>query len=111
MAKVVTYANNARQCFCQIKFESGERVLISISGPPQAAVKIFKLFLGSIPTQTVWQCTAAMSGGFDQYVHKLHLMFPEVEHPLDSFRNHLLRCKSVVEARQSLRAIEQNISL
>jgi hypothetical protein len=43
MGKVVTYANNDRQCLCQIKFESGERVLISIAGPPNAGVKIMKL--------------------------------------------------------------------
>ena len=62
MAKVVTYANNGRQCFCQIKFESGERILISIAGPPNAGVKIMKLLLGFIPTQTVWEYTAAMAG-------------------------------------------------
>ena len=53
MGEVVTYANNSQQCYCQIKFESGERVLISISGPPNAGVKIMKLLFGIIPTQIV----------------------------------------------------------
>lgn len=110
MAKVVTYANNASQCFCQIKFESGERVLISIAGPPNAGVKIMKLLLGLIPTETVWECSASLAGGFDKYIHKLQLMFPEVKHPLDSFRDRLLPCKSVSEAREYLLAAERSAS-
>src|SRR6266480_1316781 len=110
MGKVVTYANNNRQCFCQIKFDSGERVLISITGRPNAGVKIMKLRFGIIPTQTVWECSAAMAGGFDNWIHKLHLMFPEVEHPLDSIRDHLLTCKSISEARDSLLAVQQSAS-
>ena len=111
MAKVVTYANNSSQCFCQIKFESGDRVLISIAGPPNAGVKIMKLLFGIIPTETIWECTAAMAGGFDSYVHKLHLMFPELKHPLDSIRDHLLTCKSIPEARDSLLKIQRAASL
>jgi hypothetical protein len=110
MAKVVTYANNSSQCFCQIKFESGERVLISIAGPPNAGVKVMKLLLGLIPTETVWECSAALAGGFDKYIHKLQLMFPEVKHPLDSFRDRLLPCKSVSEAREYLLAAERSAS-
>jgi len=53
MAEVVAYANNSCQCVCQIKFESGERVLSSIAGLPNAGVKIMKLLFGNIPTQTV----------------------------------------------------------
>ena len=104
MGKVVTYANNSRQCFCQIKFESGDRVLISIAGPPNAGVKIIKLLFGIIPTQTVWECSAAKAGGFDSYVHKLHRMFPELKHPLDSIRDRLLICKSIPEARDTLQS-------
>ena len=110
MGKVVTYANNNRQCFCQIKFESGERVLISISGPPKAAVQIMRLLLGVIPVQMVWECSAAKAGGFDKYVHELHVMFPEFKHPLDSFRDYLLGCKSIAEARDSLLALQRTAS-
>ncbi|OGA79134.1 MAG: hypothetical protein A3G81_00280 [Betaproteobacteria bacterium RIFCSPLOWO2_12_FULL_65_14] len=110
MGSVVSYANNSRQCFCQIKFESGERVLISIAGPPNAGVKIMKLLLGLIPTQTVWECTAAMAGDFDSYVHRLHLMFPEVKHPLDSIRDRLLACRSIPEARDSLLKVQRTVS-
>ncbi len=111
MGKVVNYAKNPRQCFCQIKFESGERVLISIAGPPNAGVKVMKLLFGFIPTQTVWECSAAMAGGFDSYVQKLNLMFPEPKHPLDSFRDRLLACTSIAEARDALLAVERDASL
>ena len=110
MGKVVAYANNSRQCFCQIKFETGERVLISIAGPPNAGVKVIKLLFGIIPTQTVWECSAAMAGGFDNYVHKLHVMFPELKHPLDSLRDRLLSCKSIPEAKTALLAVQRSAS-
>lgn len=110
MAQVVTYANNSSQCFCQLKFESGERVLISFAGPPSAGVKVMKLLLGVIPTETVWECSAATSGGFDGYIHRLQLMFPEAKHPLDSFRDHLLPYKSIAEAKEFLLATERKAS-
>jgi hypothetical protein len=110
MGKVVAYTNNSRQCFCQIKFESGERILISIAGQPNAGVKIMKLLFGIIPTQTIWECSAAMAGGFDNYIHKLHLMFPELKHPLDSIRDCLLACRSVPEAKDALLMTQRNSS-
>jgi hypothetical protein len=109
-ATVVTYAKNSRQCFCQLKFENSERVLISISGPPNAGVKIIKLLFGVIPIQTVWECTAATAGDFDSYVHMLHLMFPEIQHPLDSFRDHLLDCVSIADARESLLKLQRAVA-
>jgi hypothetical protein len=108
MGTVVAYANDQRHCFCQIKFESGERVLISVSGPPNAAVKIYKLLFGALPIGTVWECSAAKTGGFDNYVHKLHVMFPEVAHPLDSIRDRLLKCTSIDEAVKALLATERH---
>ena len=110
MGSVVTYANNSRQCFCQIKFESGERISISIAGPPNAGVKIMKLLLGMIPTETVWECTAAMTGDFDSYVRRLNLMFRENKHPPDSIRDHLLNCRSIAEAKDSLLKRQRTIA-
>jgi hypothetical protein len=110
MGSVVNYANNSRQCFCQIKFESGERVLISMAGPPNAGVKIMKLLLGVIPTETVWECTAAKTGDFDSYVHKLHVMFPELKHPLDSIRDYLITFRSISEVRDSLLKLQRTVS-
>ncbi|OFW09675.1 MAG: hypothetical protein A3H27_00715 [Acidobacteria bacterium RIFCSPLOWO2_02_FULL_59_13] len=103
MGQVVTYAKNRKQCFCQIKFESKERVLISISGPPSAAVKILKLgFFGMVPTGIVWEYSASIAGDFDSYIHGLQLMFPDPKHPLDDIRDRLLKCKSISEAHDYL---------
>ena len=55
MTSVVTYANNERQAFCQIKFDTGERVLISIAGLPKPSVKIMRLAFGGLfPVKTIW---------------------------------------------------------
>ena len=116
MGEVVTYANNTRQCFCQIKFESGERVLISIAGAPTPSVKIMKIgFLGMIPTQTIWEYNPTMAGGYEAYVRKMMLMFQdpnasEPKHPLDILRDRLLLCRSIPEARDSLFAAERSVS-
>jgi hypothetical protein len=56
VSTVVTYRNNERQCFCQIKFDTGERALISIAAAPTPSVKVLKLaFGGLIPRQTIWE--------------------------------------------------------
>jgi hypothetical protein len=116
MGEVVTYANNTRQCFCQIKFESGERVLISIAGAPTPSVKIMKIgFLGMIPTQTIWEYNPTMAGGYEAYVRKMMLMFQdpntsEPKHPLDILSDRLLPCRSIPEAQDSLFAAERSVS-
>ena len=109
MGTVVSYTNNKRQCFCQIKFESGERVLISISGPPNAAVKIYKLLFAVIPVKTVRECSAKTAGSFDRYIQKLNAMFPEVAHPLDSIRDRLVKLQSMQEAIEMLTSAERSI--
>lgn len=107
MTNVVTYAKNQKRCFCQIRFDDGNRILISISGPPNAAVKVWKMtFFGMIPTQTIWEYSATMAGGFDNYIHGLHLMFPEVKHPLDDLRDRLLGISSITMVRDYLQGIQ-----
>jgi hypothetical protein len=77
MSSVVTYANNEPQCFGQIKFDSGERVLISIASAPTPSIKIMGLALGSlILRQTIWEHNPTMAGGYNAYVKKLMEMFP-----------------------------------
>jgi hypothetical protein len=64
VGKVVTYANDAKRCFCQIRLDNGDRILISFASVPTASVKVMKLALGGmIPVQTVWEYTLAMAGG------------------------------------------------
>lgn len=105
MSSVVTYANNERQCFCQSKFDSGERVLISIAAVPTPSIKVMRLALGGlIPRQIIWEYNATMAGGPDAYVRDLMEMFPPDPnshvHPLDIIRDTLLRCSSIEDARR-----------
>lgn len=116
MGKVVTYANNKYQCFCQIRLDSGERVLISIASAPTPSVKLMKLvFFGLWPIQTIWEYNPTMAGGYEAYVQKMMKMFQdplavEPKHPLDILRDRLLSCRSVSEVRDSLFEAERNIS-
>ena len=114
MSSVVTYANNKYQCYCQIKLDSGDRILISIASVPKPSIKIMKLFLGFWPLQTIWEYNPAMAGGYDAYVRKLVKMFhnplaSEPKHPLDTFRDLLLPCKSIPEVRDFLFQAERSI--
>lgn len=116
MGKVVTYANNKYQCFCQIKLDNGERVLISIASAPTPSVKLMKLgFFGMWPVQTIWEYNPTMAGGYDAYVRKMMKMFQdplavEPNHPLDILRDRLLPCRSISEVRNSMLEAERNIS-
>jgi len=59
-----------------------------------------------IPKHTIWEYSAAMAGGFDEYVHGLQLMFPDVKHPLDDIRDRLLGLSSITMARDYLQGIQ-----
>lgn len=56
MAKIITYnsplSGNPNQCYCQMKFDDGLRILISQSSE---GIKIFKLIIGTIPTKILFQ--------------------------------------------------------
>jgi hypothetical protein len=116
MSKVITYANSKHLCYCQIKLDSGERVLISIATAPKPSVQIKKLcFFGLWPIQTIWEYNPTMAGGYDAYVRKMMQMFQdpsvlEPKHPLDVLRDRLLLCTSISEVRVSLLEAEHNLS-
>ncbi|MGC1135806.1 MAG: hypothetical protein WA941_23480 [Nitrososphaeraceae archaeon] len=113
MSEVITYKNTKYQCFCQIKFDSGERILVSIATLPKPSIKIVKLFFGFIPLQTVWEYNPTMAGGYNAYVENLMKMFPpdpnESVEPLDVIRDTLLPCKSIDEARMTLLSCESRV--
>jgi hypothetical protein len=75
MSEVVAYRNDKYRCFCQIKFDSGERILISIASIPKPSIKIFKLIGGFLPIQTIWEFNPSIAGGYNAYVEKLIHMF------------------------------------
>jgi len=115
VSTVVTYRNNERQCFCQIKFDTGERVLISIAAAPTPSVKVLRLTLGGLlPRQTIWEYNPTMPGGYNAYVENMMRMFhptnDEAAHPLDVIRDTLLPCSSLEEARRKLLNCESQAS-
>ena len=123
MGEVITYANNDHMCFCQIKLQNGERILISIASAPTPSIKIVKLgLLGLLPKQTIWEYNPTMAGGYDAYVRKTAKMFLPIFsedgkntksnsiHPLDVLRDLLLPCYSVSEARDLLLEAEHKVT-
>lgn len=102
MGSVVTYKNDGDKCFCQIKFESGERVLISIAGRPQPSIKVMRLtFAGMFPRNTVWELDSKKLDNPDQLAKIIVKMFfpgKQLIHPLDAIRDALLPCHSIQEA-------------
>ena len=114
MSKVIAYQNNGRMCFCQIKFASREKVLISVASVPQQSIKVIKLFAGIIPYKTIWTFSVASS---DQKTghEQLTSMFTDqaatkVKHPLDAIMLKLLQCRSCDEAYRTLMQAEAKAS-
>ena len=105
-AQVVTYANDARRCFCQLRLQSGERILISIAAQPLPSVKILRLKMcGLIPGPTVWQYDTHMAGGYEAYLQNLVTMFAgssSLQSPLDSICTAVADCASVDEVLHEL---------
>lgn len=108
MSEVITYGNNVQQSFCQIKLTNGERILISIVTRPTPLIRISKLLIGLLPVKTIWEFSARMAGGNDEYLRQVVTMFADFESgnepkpPLDSIRDHLLQCNSTAEVRRLL---------
>src|SRR5262249_14681122 len=107
MSSVVTYRDDGSRCFCQIQFDSGERVLISIAGKPTPSIKIMRCILaGTIPIKTIWECSPTTAGGDDAFVDTVLKMFqPDPLHParpLQLIRDAVLQCSSIEEARTML---------
>ena len=112
MSSVVTYQNTDRQCFCQIKFTSGERVLVSIATSPAPSVKIIRMGLGGlVPRDAIWEYNATIAGSASAYAQNLMKMFPPDSgpsvHPLDVIRDALLQCGSIAECREALAARQE----
>lgn len=109
MSKVTAYQNTDRVCFCHIKFESRERVLVSIANVPVPGIKVIKLLFGIIPYKTVWERTFT---GEKSARKKMIEMFsdrnsPKSKHPLDAIIVKLEPCRSCGEAVVILRQAEE----
>ncbi len=116
MSKVITYRNDKYGCFCQIKLDSGERILISIASTPSPSIKIKKLAFGIFPIKTIWEFNPTMAGGYRAYIEKSIKIFTdpklensdEIKQPLDVIRDKLLPCHSVNEVLHALIDAERN---
>jgi len=114
MSSVVRERDDGSQCWSQILFDSGERVLISIAGKPAASTKVRRLVLGGlIPVKTIWELTPAKVGGHDAYVRYFVRMFSLNEtsqRPLEAIRDVLLQYPSIEHARRMLSDLEAKSS-
>ena len=111
MTKLIAYKNTDKVCFCQIKFRSRERILISIANVPEPSIKVIKLLAGIIPFKTIWEFKAANRGEKDPHARLISMFTdkkaPDVNHPLDAIIIKLIPCRSCNEAVNVLRQAEK----
>ena len=128
-SKVIAYKNTDRVCFCQIKFSSRERILISIATVPEHSIKVIKLLAGVIPYKTIWEFNATKAGGKDTHTRLISMFMDKtappsggalspaaeqrgiisngVKHPLDAIILKLITCRSCDEAVRALQQAEK----
>jgi len=111
LSKVIAYKNTDRVCFCQIKFRSRERILISVASVPEHSIKVIKLLAGIIPYKTIWEFNATKAGGKDPRTGLIAMFTdkttPEAKHPLDAIILKLVSCRSCNEAVRALQQAEK----
>jgi hypothetical protein len=93
MGDVITYKNDKRHCFCQVRLDSGERILISMGS---GMLKIYKLFLRWIPIKTIWET------GDPKTIVSVLLCEGQIKHPLDAAKDKALTAKSISDLRRML---------
>jgi len=109
VSKVIGYKNNERVSICQIKFSSGEKVLVSFAALPVPSIKIMRLLFGIFPHTTIWEyrVPAGTEEGCDMLIALLaDQKSPAVNHPLDAAIRKLLPCMSCAEALEVLQLAE-----
>jgi hypothetical protein len=114
MGSVVRERDDGSQCWSHIRFDSGERVLISIAGKPTLSVTVHRLgFGGLIPIKKIWELTADKAGSHDAVVHQFMKMFMpdqnDFRRPLEAIRDALLDCSSIDDARRLLSERESRV--
>ena len=110
MSSTVRQGSDGSASWCEILFDSGERVFISIEVAP-ASTKVTRLVLGGlIPVKTVWKLTPAKVGGYYGYVSCFNRMFSvnkiKRRGPLEAIRDVLLQCSSIEQAHRTLSELE-----
>lgn len=95
MGEVVTYRNEPpHRMHCQLRLDSGERILISIS---HSGIRISRLGVGGfLRTGTIWKC------GRDDIRESLELFVePDkaITSTLDAVKDKLIDLKSIAEVK------------
>ena len=111
MSKVIAYQNTDQHCFSLIRFDSRERVLISVANTPVHGIKVIKLLAGIIPYKTIWEFS--LPEGERDAQGKLISLFADqsakkIDHPLDAITTKLLTCRSCNEAVWILQQAERS---
>jgi hypothetical protein len=94
MGEVITYKNDEAHCYCQVKLDSGERVLVSLGN---GGIKVMELDPpGLLPVATLWESSDA------RWIITTFLdpKREPVKHPLDAIRDRLLDCPSIAEFKR-----------
>jgi hypothetical protein len=99
--------------WCEILFDSGERVFICIEIVPAASIKVTRLVLaGLIPVKIIWELTPTKVGGYNAYVTCFNRMFSinkiNRRGPLEAVEDVLLQCSSIEQAQKTLFELEAN---
>ena len=101
MSKVIAYKNTDQHCFSQIRFDSRERILISVANTPVHSIKVIKLLAGIIPYKTIWEFSLpeGETDGHGKLISLFaHQSAKKTDHPLDAITIKLLTCRSCNEA-------------
>ena len=112
MSSIVRQGSDGSASWCEILFDSGERVFISIEVAP-ASIKITRLVLaGLIPVKIVWELSPTKVGGYKAYVTCFNRMFSinkiNRQRPLEAIGDLLLQCSSIDQAQKTLFELEAN---
>ena len=105
MSSIVRQGGDGSASWCEILFDSGERVFISIEVAP-ASIKVTRLVLaGLIPVKIVWELTPMKVGGYNAYVTCFNRMFSinkiNRQGPLEAIGDLLLQCSSIDQAQKN----------
>jgi len=104
MSEIIAYKSGLSAKYCQIKFNDGNRVLISIA---QTGIKILKLKWGGlIPSENIFEIsTAELFSDNYKFARKRLTERSLAFDMLDVFKEILLRTDSLESARRELNAI------
>ena len=111
LTSIVTQGSDDSASWCEILFDSGERVFICIEIAPAASIKVTRLVLaGLIPVKIVWELTPAKVGSYNAYVTCFDRMFSinkiNRRGLLEAVEDVVLQCSSIDQAQKTLSELE-----